>query len=455
MTKNNRANFGSKLGVILASAGSAVGLGNIWRFPFETGNHGGAAFILIYLGCVLFFGIPIMVAEFSIGRHSRANTAGAYQKLAPGTHWRWVGRMGVLAGFLILGYYSVVAGWTLEYIVQAGMNAFAGQSANDFIASFNGFIAHPWRPALWMAVFMLMTHFIIVKGVEKGIEKSAKIMMPMLFLLLIILAVCSVSLPSARAGIEFLLKPDFSKVDGNVLLGAMGQAFFSLSLGMGCLCTYASYFRNDTNLPKTALNVGWIDTMVAILAGFIIFPAAFSVGIQPDAGPSLLFITLPNVFQQAFGNLPWLAVILSIMFYVLLALAALTSTISLHEVVTAYLHEEFNLTRGRAAKLVTAGCTFLGVLCSLSLGVGKELTVFGLTLFDLFDFLTAKIMLPLGGFFIAIFTGWYLDKRIVWEEVSNNGTLPKVVYRIWLFLLKYIAPIGIGFIFINELGLLK
>ncbi len=455
MTKNNRANFGSKLGVILASAGSAVGLGNIWRFPFETGNHGGAAFILIYLGCVLFFGIPIMVAEFSIGRHSRANTAGAYQKLAPGTHWRWVGRMGVLAGFLILGYYSVVAGWTLEYIVQAGTNAFAGQSANDFIASFNGFIAHPWRPALWMVVFMLMTHFIIVKGVEKGIEKSAKIMMPMLFLLLIVLAVCSVSLPGARAGIEFLLKPDFSKVNGNVLLGAMGQAFFSLSLGMGCLCTYASYFRNDTNLPKTALNVGWIDTMVAILAGFIIFPAAFSVGIQPDAGPSLLFITLPNVFQQAFGNLPWLAVILSIMFYVLLALAALTSTISLHEVVTAYLHEEFNLTRGRAAKLVTAGCTFLGVLCSLSLGVGKELTVFGLTLFDLFDFLTAKIMLPLGGFFIAIFTGWYLDKRIVWEEVSNNGTLPKVVYRIWLFLLKYIAPIGIGFIFINELGLLK
>lgn len=455
MTKNNRANFGSKLGVILASAGSAVGLGNIWRFPFETGNHGGAAFILIYLGCVLFFGIPIMVAEFSIGRHSRANTAGAYRILAPGTQWRWVGRMGVLAGFLILGYYSVVAGWTLEYIIQAATNAFAGQSANDFIASFNGFVSNPWRPAFWMIVFMLMTHFIIVKGVERGIEKSAKIMMPMLFILLIVLAVCSISLPGAGAGIEFLLKPDFSKVNGNVLLGAMGQAFFSLSLGMGCLCTYASYFRNDTNLTKTALNVGWIDTMVAILAGFIIFPAAFSVGIQPDAGPSLLFITLPNVFQQAFGSLPWLAVILSIMFYVLLALAALTSTISLHEVVTAYLHEEFNLTRGRAAKLVTAGCTVLGVLCSLSLGVGKELTIFGLTLFDLFDFVTAKIMLPLGGFFIAIFTGWYLDKRIVWEEVSNNGTLPKAVYRIWLFLLKYIAPIGIGFIFINELGFLK
>ena len=303
MTRNERANFGSKLGVILASAGSAVGLGNIWRFPFETGNHGGAAFILIYLVCVLILGIPIMIAEFLIGRRSRANTAGAYQKLAPGTHWRWVGRMGVLAGFLILGYYSVVAGWTLEFIGEAATNSFAGKSAAEFIASFNGFVSNPWRPVIWLVVFLLATHFIIIKGVEKGIEKSAKIMMPMLFILLVVLAICSVSLPGASAGIEFLLKPDFSKVDGNVFLGAMGQAFFSLSLGMGCLCTYASYFRNDTNLPKTALNVAGIDTLVAILAGFIIFPAAFSVGIQPDAGPSLLFITLPNVFQPPAARL--------------------------------------------------------------------------------------------------------------------------------------------------------
>lgn len=293
MTRNDRANFGTKLGVILASAGSAVGLGNIWRFPYETGNHGGAAFILIYLVCVLILGIPIMISEFLIGRHSRANTAGAYQKLAPGTHWRWVGRMGVLAGFLILGYYSVVAGWTLEFIGEAVTNSFAGKSAADFIASFNNFVSNPWRPVIWLVLFLLATHLIIVKGVEKGIEKSAKIMMPVLFILLIVLAACSLSLPGAHAGIEFLLKPDFSKVDGNVFLGAMGQAFFSLSLGMGCLCTYASYFRNDTNLPKTAFNVAAIDTVVAILAGFIIFPAAFAVGIQPDAGPSLLFITLP------------------------------------------------------------------------------------------------------------------------------------------------------------------
>lgn len=455
MTRNNRANFGSKLGVVLASAGSAVGLGNIWRFPFETGNHGGAAFILIYLACVLLLGAPIMIAEFLIGRRSRSNTAGAYQKLAPGTHWRWVGRMGVLAGFLILGYYSVVAGWTLEFICEAGSNSFAGKSAADFIASFNGFVSHPWRPVVWLVLFLLATHFIIVKGVEKGIEKSSKIMMPLLFVLLLVLAVCSISLPGSGAGLEFLLKPDFSKVDGNVLLGAMGQAFFSLSLGMGCLCTYASYFRSDTNLPRTAFNVSIIDTLVAFLAGIIIFPAAFSVGIQPDAGPSLLFITLPNVFQQAFGSMPWLAITLSLMFYVLLALAALTSTISLHEVVTAYLHEEFNLTRKKAAWMVTTGCIVLGVFCSLSLGPGKEYTLFGLTLFDLFDFVTAKIMLPLGGMFIAIFTGWYLDKRIVWEEISNNGTLKIQIYRLLIFILRFIAPVAIAFIFINELGLLK
>ena len=455
MTKKDRGNFGSKLGVILASAGSAVGLGNIWRFPYETGNHGGAAFILIYLGCILLLGLPIMIAEFLIGRHSQANTARAYQILAPGTQWRWVGRMGVLAGFLILGYYSVVAGWTLEYIFEAVSNSFAGKSPAEFISSFQSFSSNPWRAALWLTLFLLATHFIIVKGVEKGIEKSSKIMMPTLFIIILVLVGCSVTLPGASRGIEFLLKPDFSKVDGNVFLGAMGQAFFSLSLGMGCLCTYASYFSKDTNLTRTAFSVGIIDTFVAVLAGFIIFPAAFSVGIQPDAGPSLIFITLPNVFQQAFSGIPVLAYIFSVMFYVLLALAALTSTISLHEVVTAYLHEEFNFTRGKAARLVTAGCILLGILCSLSLGVTKDFTIFGLGMFDLFDFVTAKLMLPLGGLLISIFTGWYLDKKLVWSEITNNGTLKVPIYKLIIFILKYVAPIAISVIFINELGLLK
>lgn len=441
--------------MILASAGSAVGLGNIWRFPYETGNHGGAAFILIYLGCILLLGLPIMIAEFLIGRHSQANTARAYQILAPGTQWRWVGRMGVLAGFLILGYYSVVAGWTLEYIFEAVSNSFAGKTPAEFISSFQNFSSNPWRPALWLTLFLLATHFIIVKGVEKGIEKSSKIMMPTLFIIILVLVGCSVTLPGASRGIEFLLKPDFSKVDGNVFLGAMGQAFFSLSLGMGCLCTYASYFSKDTNLTRTAFSVGIIDTFVAVLAGFIIFPAAFSVGIQPDAGPSLIFITLPNVFQQAFSGIPVLAYIFSVMFYVLLALAALTSTISLHEVVTAYLHEEFNFTRGKAARLVTAGCILLGILCSLSLGVTKDFTIFGLGMFDLFDFVTAKLMLPLGGLLISIFTGWYLDKKLVWSEITNNGTLKVPIYKLIIFILKYVAPIAISVIFINELGLLK
>lgn len=454
MTREKRANFGSKLGAILASAGSAVGLGNIWRFPYETGEHGGAAFILIYVACVLLMGIPIMVAEFLIGRRSKANTAGAYQVLAPGTAWKWVGRMGVFCGFIILGYYSVVAGWTLEFIEEAATNSFAGKSPHDFIDSFNNFITNPWKPLFWMFVFMLATHYIIVKGVEKGIERSSKIMMPVLFILLIILAICSLTLPGSGSGIEFLFKPDFSKIDRGAFLAAMGQAFFSLSVGMGCLCTYASYFKKDINLPKTALNVGIIDTCVAILAGIIIFPAAFAVGIQPDSGPSLLFITLPNVFQQAFGNIPAVAILLSLMFYLLLALAALTSTISLHEVVTAYLHEEFKMTRKKAARIVTVCCTVLGILSSLSLGVGKGLALFDMSLFDFFDYITAKLLMPFGGLLIAIFVGWYLNKKIVREEMSNYGTLNPLISNTLLTLLRFVVPVSIVLIFLNQLGIL-
>ncbi|NDW12542.1 sodium-dependent transporter [Bacteroides sp. 214] len=455
MSTEKRSNFGSKIGAILAVAGSAVGLGNIWRFPYETGNNGGAAFILIYLFCVFILGIPILIAEFTIGRSSRTNTAGAYRVLAPGTQWKWLGRMGVLAGFLILSYYSVVAGWTLQYAVNAATNSFANNTPEGFKQMFATFSSNPWQPVIWLIIFLLATHFVIVRGVENGIEKASKVMMPALFIIILLLVGCSVSLPGAIGGIEFLLKPDFSKVTGSVLLSAMGQAFFSLSIGMGCMCTYASYFSKETNLTRTAFNVAIIDVIVAVLAGFIIFPAAFSVGIQPDAGPSLIFITLPNVFQQAFSGIPVLGYLFSVMFYVLLAVAALTSTISLHEVVTAYLHEEFKLTRKRAATLVTGSCIVLGTFCSLSLGVTKGFAVFGLGLFDLFDYVTAKIMLPLGGLFIAIFAGWYLDKKRVKDEITNQGTLQSTLFNVIIFILKYIAPICIAFIFINELGILK
>lgn len=450
-----RANFGSKIGAILAAAGSAVGLGNIWRFPYMTGNYGGAAFIVIYLICIVLLGLPIMIAEFSIGRHSRANTAGAYKVLAPRTPWKYVGYMGVLAGFLILSFYSVVAGWTLEYTLQALSNGFAGiTDSGEYTQFFNAFSSSTFRPILWMFVFLIMTHVVIELGVKKGIEKSAKIMMPALFIIIVILAVCAITLPGAGKGLEFLFKPDFSKVTPGVFLAAMGQAFFSLSLGLGCLSTYASYFGKETNLSRTATSVGFIDTLVAITAGIIIFPAAFSVGISPDAGPSLLFITLPNVFQLAFGDIPLLAYIFSLLFYILLALAAFTSTISMHEVVTAFVHEEWKVSRRKAAWMVTAGCTVLGVFSSLSFGPWSDFHIFGLNIFDFLDSLTSKIMLPLGGMLISIFTGWYLDRRIVWDEISNEGKLKVPLFKAYIFILKFIAPIAIGLIFINELGAL-
>ena len=442
------------MGAILAAAGSAVGLGNIWRFPFETGNHGGAAFILIYLGCVFVLGLPIMIAEFTIGRRSKASTGGAYEKLAPGTLWKWVGYLGVLTGFLILGYYSVVAGWTLEYIYQAATCGFSGKSSEEFIGMFQSFSQNPFRPLIWLFFFMAATHFVIVRGVKDGIEKSSKVMMPVLFILVVLLAVCSVTLPGSEKGLSFLLKPDFSKVTADVFLGAMGQAFFSMSLGMGCLSTYASYFGKDTRLGHTAMSVGLIDTFVAVLAGIIIFPAAFSVGIQPDAGPSLIFITLPNVFQQAFSGTPALAYICSVAFYVLLALAALTSTISLHEVSTAFLHEKFHFTRGRAATLVTAGALIIGIVSSLALGEWSSYTIGGMNFFDALDYLTAKIMLPVGGMFAAIFVGWIIDHQIVKDEATNYGTLRASFYPVYRFVLRFVAPVGIALIFVNELGLL-
>lgn len=454
MHHNDRVSFGSKLGAILAAAGSAVGLGNVWRFPYETGNHGGAVFILIYLGCVFILGLPIMIAEFTIGRRSKASTGEAFKTLAPKGYWKWVGYLGVLTGFLILGYYSVVAGWTLEYVFEAATGQFVGKSSADFVTMFQQFSQNPFRPLIWLTVFMLLTYFVIVKGVQKGIERSSKVLMPLLFLLVVVLAVCSVMLPGAEKGIEFLLTPDFSKVTPDVFLGAMGQAFFSLSLGMGCLSTYASYFGKETRLGHTAMSVGLIDTCVAVLAGLIIFPAAFSVGIEPDAGPSLIFITLPNVFQQAFSGVPALAYICSILFYILLALAALTSTISLHEVSTAFLHEKFHFTRKKAACIITVCCWLIGIVSSLALGDWSGYTIAGMNLFDALDFLTAKIMLPLGGMFAAIFVGWVIDRRIVRGEVTNYGTLKAPYYPVYLFILKFIAPIGITLIFLNELGLL-
>ncbi len=453
----SRENFGSKIGAILATAGSAVGLGNVWRFPIETGRNGGAAFILIYIGCILLLGLPLMISEFLIGRSTQSNTARAFQKLAPGTQWKWIGRLGVFTAFFILCYYGVIAGWTIEYAVLAMGNQFAGKTTEDFPQIFSDFSTNAWLPVIWMVVFVLMTHFVIVKGVTKGIERWSKVLMPMLFIMIVVLVVCSVTLPNSGEGLNFLLQPDFNKVDGGVVLSAMGQAFYSLSLGMGCLCTYASYFGKKTNLGKTALQVCTIDTVIALMAGFIIFPAVTASGYslsENDIGPSLLFITLPNVFQQAFGSIPWLAYIFSVMFYLLIILAALTSTISLHEVVTSYMSEEFQMTRKKAAIWETGGIIFFGVFCALSFGVLDGVKFFGLGIFDFFDWTSSKIFLPIGGLFIALFTGWYLDKKLFKDEITNYGKTRAHYLKALIFVLRYIVPLAIIGIILNEFGVL-
>jgi len=446
----NRVTFGSKIGVILATVGCAVGLGNIWRFPYMLGSNGGAAFLLIYILCILLLGFPVMITEFFIGRHTNRNAAGAFKELAPGTRWSLIGYNGVLAAFLILGFYSVVAGWTLEYVLQAFNGSLSDKTATDFATDFSNFSTSILRPVIWTVTFIVLTHVIIMSGVKSGIERASKLMMPLLFLILIILCNRSVTLPNASEGLTFLFQPDFSKIDSSVILSAMGQAFFSLSIGMGCLITYASYFKKDTNLQTTALQVTLLDTLVAVLAGIMIFPAVFSFGITPTAGPELVFITLPNVFAQLpMGNV-W-----SIIFFILLALAALTSTISMHEVATAYVHEEHQMSRGKAACLVSAGAFILGVLSSLSFGVLKDFTIGGMIFFDFLDYLTAKIMLPLGGMLICIFAGTRIERKVIKAELTNEGTIPFYFFNTYAFFMKYVAPIAIGIIFLNELGLIN
>ena len=444
---SNRTTFTTKLGVIAATVGSAVGLGNIWRFPYETGQNGGAAFLLVYLICVFFIGVPVMIAEFSIDRSAKANANKAYKILSPGTHWNIIGIMGIFASIFILGFYSVIAGWTLEYVFQALTNGLTGKSAAEFQESFTGFSSDTFRPLIWIFLFLALNYFIVSRGIKDGIEKASNILTPLLFVILIVFCIRSIFLPGASEGLKFLFHPDFSKIDSNVILRAMGQAFFSLSLGMGTLTTYASYFSDSINLSKTAVTVGILDTMVAVLAGVLIFPAAFSFGIDPSQGPELVFITLPNIFQHLPGSLFW-----SVLFFILLSVAALTSTISLCEVGGAYLHAEFGISRKKATWILIAFCIVSSTLCSLSFGVLKDFKLFGLTIFNFCDFTASNILLPLGGMLIAIYVGWVLNKKIVFNEVSNRQTLKVGFFKLLIFCIQYIAPIAIALIFLSGLG---
>ena len=442
-----RTTLGGKLSAVLVAAGSSVGLGNIWRFPYVAGNNGGGAFLLVYLLCVLLLGLPILMAEFSLGRATRRNAVGACRALAPG--WSFLGYNSVLTAFLILGFYFVVAGWTAEYTVHSLTGELARcTTAQEYRSFFEAFIRNPWRPVVYTAAFILLTHGIIVLGVQKGIERSAQVLMPLLFLILVVLAVHSLCMPGSGAGLEFLFRPDFAKLTPRPVLVALGQAFFSLSLGMGIMVTYASYFKPETDLRRTALHVILLDTLVAVLAGVVVFPAVFSVGIEPSSGPSLVFITLPGVFH----GMP-LSRIWSTVFFLLLVVAALTSTISLHEVITAYIQEERRTTRKAAARITTAATLVLAVAASLSVGIGSRYTFLGRNGFELLDDLTAHILLPIGGLLICLLVGWRLDRSILRAQVTNEGTLRFRLYRLFVVLLRYFCPLVLVLIFLDNLGL--
>jgi neurotransmitter:Na+ symporter, NSS family len=446
---NNRDSFGSRLGVIAAAAGSAIGLGNIWRFPYVAGENGGGAFLLIYLFFIVAIGVPVMLSEFVIGRSAQRNPLGAFKKLAPKTYWFLVGVMGIAAAFFILAFYTTVSGWTLEYLYQAASHGFKGKGVEQMSNMFEQFRMSGLRPLIWQAVFMFFTAFIVYHGIRNGIEKYTKILMPALLLIIIVLCIRAITLPGAGEGLVFLFRPDFSKITASVAMQALGQSFFSLSIGMGALVTYGSYINKKDHLGRTAISVTAADVIIAVLAGIAIFPAVFAFGIKPEAGPGLVFITLPLIFQQMTGGY-----FFSLIFFILLSIAALTSTISLLEVVVAYMSEELNIVRKKATVYAALSIGLLGVFCTLSQGPMPQLHIGGMNLFDFLEFSSANVMLPLGGLLIVLFAGWFMGVDKVFDEISNKGALKASYKMAFLFVIRFIAPIAIALVFLNSIGLL-
>lgn len=446
----NRDSFATTFGVIAAAAGSAIGLGNIWKFPYITGMNGGAAFIIVYLVCIAVIGFPVMLSEFLIGRKAGRNAIGSFKKLSPGTPWFLTGWMGFLAAFMILSFYGVVAGWSLYYTVQSVIGGLSGLSPEEMGNFFGGFISGTAGPIFWQVLFMVVTGFIVYSGIKNGIEKWSKLLMPLLLLLIIVLDIRALTLPGSAGGVEFLFKPDFSKLTAAGVLVALGHAFFSLSLGMGTMITYGSYISKKENLGKTAVQVTIADTVIALLAGIAIFPAVFAFGIEPGAGPGLVFITLPNVFNMMPGGVIW-----STIFFLLLSVAALTSAISILEVVVAYFSEELNMTRHKATVFATTAITIVGFFCSLSMGPMSEFLIFGKNFFDLMDWTSANLLLPLGGLFITLYVGWVWGPQKTKEELSNNGQLTVSYIGILMLLCRILAPFAIAIVFLNGIGILQ
>ncbi|WP_018952119.1 sodium-dependent transporter [Thioalkalivibrio sp. AKL12] len=440
----------TRLAFILAATGSAVGLGNIWRFPYIAGENGGGAFVLVYLGCILLIGLPVMMAEILLGRRGRQspiNTMSALAREEGLTRaWGMIGWIGVLAGFLILSFYSVVAGWSLSYVFKSGTGGFLGLDADGSESMFGNMLADPEALLAWHTIFMVMTAMVVARGVQSGLEKAVTILMPLLFVMLVVMVGYAMVEGQFLAGLEFLLYPDFSALSANAVLMAMGQAFFTLSLGMGAIMIYGSYLQSDASIARTSAAVVGADTLVAIMAGLAIFPIVLGAGLSAEQGPGLIFVTLPLAFADMPGGLYF-----GTMFFVLLVFAAWTSAISIIEPAVAFLVENMGLTRVMATAMIAIGAWFLGIGALLSLNVWSDYTLFDMGILDLLDYVTANILLPLGGFLIAIFVGWRMTERSVQSELRLKHP---VLYQVWYFLVRFVAPVAILFVFLRAVELI-
>ncbi|GAP22036.1 sodium-dependent transporter [Leptolinea tardivitalis] len=448
----NRAKFATNLGVLAATLGSAVGLGNIWKFPYLTGSNGGAAFLLVYIICMLLIGIPVMVSELTLGRAARSNAIATMQKLSPARQpWWLIGAAGVLAAFLIMAFYSEVAAWVFAYIFKAIQGGILSTDPEVTKSAFNGLVGNPTQSLIWQWIDLAVVGFIILLGVNKGIESATKKLMPILLGLLILVGIRSITLPGAGQGLTFLFQPDFTKLTAASFLIAMGLAFFKLSVGMGTMITYGSYFRDDQDIPGTAFRVAFSDLAVSLLAGIAIFPAVFAFGYQPNAGPSLLFLTIPSVFaSMPLGN------IFMVIFFILTAIASIGAQISLVEVPVAFLEEKFHLSRQKASIITVLSIVLVGSLAALSNSTLADVKLFGMTFFDLFDYTTSNILLPLGGLFIAIFISWIWGYKKLSAALSNNGQLSNQgIIKVFYGTLLVVTPVLVTIVLLNGLKIIQ
>ena len=445
-----RSSFGSRFGAVAALAGSAVGLGNIWKFPYMAGENGGAAFILVYIIISFVIAVPVLLAEFSLGRRGQSNVFGAFRNLAPKQKgWRAVGLAGVVTAFLILSFYAVIAGWGLQLLTESLTGVYMGMDAGQIASRFGSFVAGGWGPAVWSQVFLIATGVVLVLGVNKGIENSSKVMMPLLLLLLVGIAIGSVFMDGWGESMAFLLRPDWSKITVDTVLAALGQSFFSLSLGMGAMATYGSYVDRKENLYRVASSVAIADVMVALLAGFAIFPAVFTYGINPTAGPDLVFLTLPSLFAQMPAGQ-----FVAVAFFLLLLFAAITSAFSMMEVVIAYLSEEFGMSRTKAMLLSLAGMSVLSLTCVVSQMPDSVVKVAGGDVLSFLDMFTSNYMMPLGGLAVVIFMAWVLGRKALADELTTGGRYGRKVVGPTLFMLRYVVPVVLVVLMLNLLGVI-